>query len=349
MKTSEKPLITTIIPTCNRPYLIANALESVLSQTFKDFQVCIYDNSSGDETEKIVRSFIEKEKRVKYHRHKENIGAVANFAFGLDLVDTPYFSFLSDDDSLLPTFYETALSAFTRYPKAGFFCGTVILSNMEGQVINVTTSSWKNIEFYEPPEGLFEMIPKHLDWMGILFKKEVKDQIGGIDTRIKAIDVDFLFRAAARFPYIVSKQPCALFFQHAKSYSYYAGLKVIWPGYLYIEENLMKSGFIQSSEIPRLKDVLRKDMQKKLLFMLVHSLKRKDFIDCLLTISVLRNHFNRPCFALFCRLSVKAFQFFDFLYPFLHLSLKIRKRIMKRNRGMQDLYGSYMNSNRKNG
>jgi len=49
-----EPLITTIIPTYRRPKLLRRAIKSVLGQTFPHFQVCVYDNASGDETPDVV-------------------------------------------------------------------------------------------------------------------------------------------------------------------------------------------------------------------------------------------------------------------------------------------------------
>jgi glycosyltransferase involved in cell wall biosynthesis len=96
----SKPLITTIIPTYRRPKLLRRAIKSVLNQTYPHFQVCVYDNASWDETADVVAEIAKKDARVKYHCHAENIGAIRNFNYGMVHVNTPFFSFLSDDDIL---------------------------------------------------------------------------------------------------------------------------------------------------------------------------------------------------------------------------------------------------------
>lgn len=98
------PLITTIIPTFRRPHLLGRALRSVLSQTYPHFRVCIYDNASGDETAAVVAEVAKGDSRVQYYCHPENIGANRNFLYGQERVETPYYSFLPDDDVLLPHF-----------------------------------------------------------------------------------------------------------------------------------------------------------------------------------------------------------------------------------------------------
>ena len=341
MEINFKPVITAIIPTFERPQYLKRALESILSQTYTNFIVCIYDNSSDSRTEEIVKAFAENDKRVSYHRHKENIGATPNFEFGLNQVSTPYFSFLSDDDVLFPNFYETALNGFKKHPEAGFFCGTIIWSDSHGKILNVTTSSW-DAEFYEPPNGLFQMIPNHLDWMGILFKKEVRDRIGGIDTRVKSIDLDYLIRSAAEFSFIVSKVPCGVFFQHPKSYSYYAGSKVIWPSYLYILENLRKSLNLSSNVISKAECLIKKDLQKKITLAFISSLKKKDYTDSFKTIAVLKDYLSRPILSSFLWILVKILQNTLYLHTILLYALKFRKLLIKRNQSLQNAFGRFL-------
>ncbi len=76
MNDIAKPLITTIIPTYRRPKLLRRAIKSVLNQTYPHFQVCVYDNASGDETALVVDEIAKADPRVKYYCHSENIGSV---------------------------------------------------------------------------------------------------------------------------------------------------------------------------------------------------------------------------------------------------------------------------------
>ena len=106
-----QPVVTTILPTFRRPRLLGRAIESVIGQTFPEFQLNVYDNASSDDTEHIVADYAARDPRVKYHRHASNIGLAKNLAFGLDRVTTPYFSVLSDDDWLLPGFYRASIGS----------------------------------------------------------------------------------------------------------------------------------------------------------------------------------------------------------------------------------------------
>ncbi len=60
-----RPLITTVIPTYRRPKLLQRAIKSVLNQTYPHFQVCVYDNASGDETAGVAAPTIRQKMRAK--------------------------------------------------------------------------------------------------------------------------------------------------------------------------------------------------------------------------------------------------------------------------------------------
>ncbi|HQI19850.1 MAG TPA: glycosyltransferase family 2 protein, partial [Leptospiraceae bacterium] len=73
----KSPEISVCIPVYNTEPFIAEAIESALNQTFKDFELIILDNRSTDNTLKIVRKF--KDKRIRVVAHEKNLGAEANW------------------------------------------------------------------------------------------------------------------------------------------------------------------------------------------------------------------------------------------------------------------------------
>ena len=86
---SMVPTITTVIPTFRRPRLVERAIRSVLAQNFDGFQICVYDNASGDETAAVVAQIAREDPRVNYYCHPKNIGAWNNFKYGIERVSTP--------------------------------------------------------------------------------------------------------------------------------------------------------------------------------------------------------------------------------------------------------------------
>ena len=210
---TPQAIITTIIPTYRRPKLLGRAIRSVLNQTYPYFKVCVYDNASGDETAEIVSEIAKHDSRVNYFCHKNNIGMIDNFIYGMKRVETPFFSFLSDDDVLLPYFFQTVMDGFKAYPDAIFSAGATVHITEHGEVLNVPLHLWQREGFYSPPEGLLNMLGgKHPEWTAIVFRKEIVDKIGMLDKDIGyPMDLDYELQAATRFPFVVSKKPCALF------------------------------------------------------------------------------------------------------------------------------------------
>ncbi len=220
-----EPLITTIIPTYKRPKLLTRAITSALNQTFSRLEVHVYDDASNDGTEEAVKECIEKDNRVKYHRHRQNIGLLSNYKYSLSEVKTDYFSFLSDDDVLFPWFYEETLHPLKRFPECAFSAGSAVAMSENGEVIWVPLDLWKREGLFNPPNGVLEMISKYPIPSCVLFHKKVIDEIPIDMSNALTWDCDFLLQIAARYPFHISKRPCGIFLSHHSSYSTSKGLE----------------------------------------------------------------------------------------------------------------------------
>jgi len=187
----------------------------VLAQTYPHLQVCVYDNASGDETAEVVAELARADPRVTYHCHETNIGLGANFTYAIEHVSTPYFSILSDDDYHLPNFFTTAMRGFEAHPDAMFSAGAVVSMTEDGEITHVPMNLWERDGYFPAPDGLFEWtIPKHSDITGLLFRSEVIERVGPLDPALLNADYDFEWRIAARFPYVISKEPCVVSVVH---------------------------------------------------------------------------------------------------------------------------------------
>ena len=99
--------VSVIIPTYNRSWGLKIAIESVLAQTFRDFQLVVVDDCSSDDTADVVKAF--EDSRITYFRQEKNVGMVANWGTGLTLATGEFVSFLMDDDYLRPAFLENRM------------------------------------------------------------------------------------------------------------------------------------------------------------------------------------------------------------------------------------------------
>jgi len=265
--------ITTVIPTYRRPTLLRRALKSVMRQTYRDFRVCIYDNDSGDDTEAVVSDAAAGDPRVAYFRHPRNIGGAANFLFGMRRIDTPFFSFLSDDDVLLPHFFEAALHGFERCPSALMSAASTVEVSASGAVRYVPLALWEREGTYDPPSGAFAMLDnRHPTWTTILFRREALDRVGYLDPDVGApSDLDYELRVAARFPVVVSSRVCGAYVNHPDSGSVRETPAVV-AGFDRMRRNFATDERIEASSRSRLAHRLHRQLRLKLVEIWVKSL-----------------------------------------------------------------------------
>ena len=90
------PIVSVIIPTYNRENLVSQAIQSVLNQTYRDFELIVVDDASIDNTQKIVNNF--NDSRIRYICHKQNAGVSVAQNTGIAKARGEYIAFLDSDD-----------------------------------------------------------------------------------------------------------------------------------------------------------------------------------------------------------------------------------------------------------
>jgi glycosyltransferase involved in cell wall biosynthesis len=110
-----KPLVSIGMPVYNGEKNIKNALDSLLAQSFSEFELIISDNGSNDETEDICREYKSRDRRIIYIRHEENRGAFFNFNFVLTLSRGEFFMWAAHDDEWDPEFIQRNLEILKSY------------------------------------------------------------------------------------------------------------------------------------------------------------------------------------------------------------------------------------------
>lgn len=114
----NNPLVSVIIPTRNRLQLLKKALQSVYDQTYKNLEVIVVDDQSGDGT----RSFLQSEKdagKLWFIRNESPAGAGKARNLGIKQASGTIVSFLDDDDEWLPEKIERQVAVFNQYPDVG--------------------------------------------------------------------------------------------------------------------------------------------------------------------------------------------------------------------------------------
>lgn len=133
MTNSIPPKVSVCIPVYNGSEYIAESIESVLAQTYKDFHLTVCDNCSTDNTEEIVRGF--SDSRLTYVRNAKNLGLVGNTNRCLELANGKYVNIWHHDDVMLPDNLERKVRLLDEHPEVGFVHSNIIIIDSHGEVL----------------------------------------------------------------------------------------------------------------------------------------------------------------------------------------------------------------------
>lgn len=133
---SNQPLISVIMPAYNAGKYIAESIESILNQTFQNFELIILDDASTDNTKEIVSSYAQKDNRIVYVEKQSNNGPATLRNEGISLSKGIFIALNDADDISENTRFEKQISVFNSKPNVGV-CGSWMLNfgeNMESYV-----------------------------------------------------------------------------------------------------------------------------------------------------------------------------------------------------------------------
>jgi glycosyltransferase involved in cell wall biosynthesis len=110
------PRVSIGLPVFNGEKYLEDTLDSILVQTYTDFELIILDNASTDQTPRICHEYAAKDKRIRYYCNKINIGAVANFNRAFKFSSGEYFKWVAHDDLIAPEFLAKCINILDSDP-----------------------------------------------------------------------------------------------------------------------------------------------------------------------------------------------------------------------------------------
>jgi glycosyltransferase involved in cell wall biosynthesis len=150
------PRVTIGIPVYNGERYLAQSIESILSQTFRDFELVISDNASSDSTERICRQYAERDPRVRYYRNERNHGAAWNHNRVVELARGEFFRWQCHDDYCSPTLLEKCLAVLDSEPDVVLCYPRFVRIDEDGRRLGVKSS--RVLGMAEPYERFKSMI-----------------------------------------------------------------------------------------------------------------------------------------------------------------------------------------------
>ncbi|HZF01834.1 MAG TPA: glycosyltransferase [Methylomirabilota bacterium] len=218
IETSETsmPLVSVIIPVFNRAHCVANAVESVLAQTFRNFEIIAVDDGSTDGTAEVLEKFGD---QIRLLRQK-NRGVSAARNAGIRAARGKWIAFLDSDDRWFPEKLDRQLAAMEKYPVKMSFTRCM---NAQGELL-------RDIEFVsaalrEPEIFLVEnavdsicLSPRHPLIQTMIVEKEILENTGLFDESFHAAeDAELIFRLSFLSGFIYVDHPLTIVFENSSN------------------------------------------------------------------------------------------------------------------------------------
>lgn len=132
---SELPTVTIGLPVYNGENFVSEAIESVLAQTFTDYELVICDNASTDHTARICQRYAQQDARIRYYRNARNEGPAWNYNRTFALARGRYFKWVAHDDKFEPEMLEKLLEPLEQHPEAVLGFAQVDVIDAAGELI----------------------------------------------------------------------------------------------------------------------------------------------------------------------------------------------------------------------
>ena len=193
------PFFTVVIPLYNKERFIAETLNSLLSQTYSDFEVIVVNDGSTDNSEAVVQQFADS--RIHYYL-RENKGVSAARNFGITMSNGDYIAFLDSDDYWYPDFLQTMHKNIQRFPKQGVFASAIEIETAKN-IIPAAYSIEKN-HAVEVVDFFKASLKESVIWTSAaVFHKRVFEKSGVFDPQIRSgQDTDLWIRIGLDHPVV---------------------------------------------------------------------------------------------------------------------------------------------------
>ncbi len=191
--------ISVIIPTYNRGWIIKEAIDSVLTQNYPDFELIVVDDGSTDDTQNILAEY---KSRIRILQ-QDNQGVSAARNYGIDKARGDYLAFLDSDDIWLQNKITTQVNFFKQDPES-LICQTEEIWVRNGKRVNPK-------KYHKKYSGMIfeKTLPRCLvSPSAVMIKKSLIEEVGGFDETLPACeDYDLWLRISCRYPVHLISEP----------------------------------------------------------------------------------------------------------------------------------------------
>lgn len=201
------PHFSVIIPLYNKAPYVRKTVESVLGQTFVDYELLIIDNGSNDGSSEIVAGFTDS--RIRIFRLEENVGVSNARNKGVSLSSSPYITFLDADDWWEPTFLEEMARLIEHHPDAGIYgTGYYIVKNSKKRVAPIGVEEGFTEDEINYCAVYAKTLCMPLTSITAAMPRSIFDEMGGFKSHLKlGEDFDLWIRIALKHKAVLLNKP----------------------------------------------------------------------------------------------------------------------------------------------
>ena len=207
-----------VIPLYNKQKYIAAAVESILAQTFSDFEIIVVDDCSTDTSVTVVSRF--SDPRIKIISRPENGGLSATRNTGINAATSEFIAFLDADDTWKPEFLRRIRDLIELFPRAGLFATAYEELYPNGKALLVKNGLNIKPGEMDLVDDFFLAAAKQpiISYASTVIKKEVFENAGYFDEQITlGEDVDFNIRANVLYDLAYYNASCARYTMHSEN------------------------------------------------------------------------------------------------------------------------------------
>ncbi|MCG8683681.1 MAG: glycosyltransferase, partial [Desulfobacterales bacterium] len=199
MSETKNNTVSIVIPTYNRAWAIQEAIDSVLSQDYPDYELIIVDDGSTDNTRQVLSAYADKITLIR----QSNRGVSAARNRGIAAASGSLIAFLDSDDRWMPTKLSRQVDFFNRHPEA-LICQTEEIWIRKGRRVNPKNRHKKpSGDIFEPSLRLCLVSPS-----AVMMRRRLFDLVGDFDPNMPACeDYDLWLRVGCRYPVYLIDTP----------------------------------------------------------------------------------------------------------------------------------------------
>ena len=236
------PQVSIIITTYNREAFLGTAIASVLQQTYRDFELLIWDDGSTDGSFELAQTYAERDRRVRVVR-TENRGRVAALKAAITHTTGTYLGWVDSDDWLAPTALEKTIAVLDADASTGMVYTNYVDVNEQGQLLQMGHRCHVP---YSKERLLVEFMTFHFR----LLRRSLYEQVGGIDGSLDFVeDYDLCLRLSEITQIRRVREPLYYYRIHAGSASQQLNLEQTLRSKAVIQQALQRRGMVSTHEL----------------------------------------------------------------------------------------------------